>query len=372
MDFTLTDDQQALQELARQIFADHGTHERHKGIEASGADRDDDLWRALAESGLLGIALPEANGGGGLTFLELAVVLTEQGRYTGRVPLVPSAVLGGLPIAEFGTESQRAGWLPRIADGSLVATAALVEPNRPPEDPSVTATRDGDRWRLDGVKTCVPAGTQAGLVLVPARTSDGEVGVFAIDPAADGVTVERQATMVGIAEAQLSFAGAAAGADAVLGGSTDGAAIVRWAADRAMAAMCAVGVGVCEEAVRITAEYTKTREQFDRPIASFQAVGQRAADAYIDTQGVRLTSLQAAWRLGAGLPADDAIVIAKFWMADGGQRVVHAAQHLHGGMGVDRDYPLHRYFLWAKHLELALGGSHTQLLRLGAGIAASV
>jgi alkylation response protein AidB-like acyl-CoA dehydrogenase len=115
----------------------------------------------------------------------------------------------------------------------------------------------------------------------------------------------------------------------------------------------------------MTAEYTKTREQFGRPIATFQAVGQRAADAYIDTEAVRLTALQAAWRISAGLPAEAEVAIAKFWAADGGQRVVHAAQHLHGGMGVDRDYPVHRYFLWAKHLELTLGGATHQLLRLG-------
>jgi alkylation response protein AidB-like acyl-CoA dehydrogenase len=131
-----------------------------------------------------------------------------------------------------------------------------------------------------------------------------------------------------------------------------------------------MATGVCEEALRMTAEYTKTREQFDRAIATFQAVGQRAADAYIDTEAVRLTALQAMWRLDAGLPAAEEVAIAKFWTAEGGQRVVHAAQHLHGGIGVDRDYPLHRYFLWAKQIELTLGGTTPQLLRLGAMLAA--
>ena len=121
--------------------------------------------------------------------------------------------------------------------------------------------------------------------------------------------------------------------------------------------------------MRLTAEYTKTREQFDRPIATFQAVGQRAADAYIDAEAIRLTAWQAAWRLAAGLPAAAEVAVAKFWAAEGGQRVVHAAQHLHGGIGVDRDYPLHRYFLWAKQLELTLGGATAQLLRLGALLA---
>jgi alkylation response protein AidB-like acyl-CoA dehydrogenase len=120
----------------------------------------------------------------------------------------------------------------------------------------------------------------------------------------------------------------------------------------------------------MTAEYAKTREQFDRPIASFQAVGQRAADAYIDAEAIRLTAWQAAWRVDAGLPATAEVAVAKFWAADGGQRVVHAAQHLHGGIGVDRDYPLHRYFLWAKHLELMLGGGTSQLRTLGGLLAA--
>jgi alkylation response protein AidB-like acyl-CoA dehydrogenase len=127
--------------------------------------------------------------------------------------------------------------------------------------------------------------------------------------------------------------------------------------------------GVAETAVRMTAEYTKTREQFERLIATFQAVGQRAADAYIDAEAIRLTAWQAAWRVDAGLPAEAEVAVAKFWAADGGQRVVHAAQHLHGGVGVDRDYPLHRYFLWAKHLELTLGSATAQLLTLGSLLA---
>jgi 3-oxocholest-4-en-26-oyl-CoA dehydrogenase beta subunit len=134
--------------------------------------------------------------------------------------------------------------------------------------------------------------------------------------------------------------------------------------------LCALAIGVCEEALRMTAEYTKTREQFDRPIATFQAVGQRAADSYIDTEAIRLTAWQAAWRISEGLPAAHEAAIAKFWAAEGGQRVVHAAVHLHGGIGVDKDYPLHRYFLLAKQIELTLGGTTPQLLKLGAMLAA--
>jgi alkylation response protein AidB-like acyl-CoA dehydrogenase len=196
------------------------------------------------------------------------------------------------------------------------------------------------------------------------------VGVFIVDPTAKGVSLERQDTTSGIPEARVTLSGVTVGAADVLGAPDAGNAILEWIVERATAALCATAIGVCEEALRMTAEYTKTREQFERPIATFQAVGQRAAEAYIDTEAVRLTAWQAVWRLDAGLPAAAEVAVAKFWTSEGGQRVVHAAQHLHGGMGVDRDYPLHRYFLWAKQIELTLGSETPQLLRLGAMLAA--
>jgi 3-oxocholest-4-en-26-oyl-CoA dehydrogenase beta subunit len=134
---------------------------------------------------------------------------------------------------------------------------------------------------------------------------------------------------------------------------------------RLVAGACAMQTGVCAGALALTASYVSTREQFGVRLGTFQAVGQRVADAYIDTEAVRLTARQAAWRLDAGLEADDALMTAKFWAADGGHRVVHAAQHLHGGIGVDLDYPVHRYFRIAKVLELLLGGATPSLRRLG-------
>jgi acyl-CoA dehydrogenase len=171
-------------------------------------------------------------------------------------------------------------------------------------------------------------------------------------------------------EALLVLDGVAVGADAVLGPLDAAGTALAWLVEHATVALCAVTAGVCAEAVRLTGEYTTGREQFGRPIATFQAVGQRAADAYVDAQAVRLTMLQAAWRLSAGMPAAREVAVAKYWAAAGGQRVVHAASHLHGGVGVDRDYPLHRYFLLAKQLELSLGGARRQLVRLGGLLAA--
>jgi acyl-CoA dehydrogenase len=171
-------------------------------------------------------------------------------------------------------------------------------------------------------------------------------------------------------EAVVTFSATPVGAGAVLGAVDDGAAIVEWLVQRSTAALTLAQAGAAAAALALVAEYTKTREQFGKPIATFQAVGQRAADAYVDTEAIRLTAWQAAWRIDQGLPAEKEVAIAKFWAADGGQRVVHAAVHLHGGVGVDREYPLHRYFLMTKHIELTLGGATEQLLQLGAALAA--
>jgi len=366
MDFSLSEEQQATRELAKQILGDLMTPERHRELELAGEWTDTKVWSALADAGLLGIAVPEAHGGAGLGFLEVALVLEEIGRTTAKVPYLATVVLGGLPLAEFGTAEQQAQWLPKVASGEAVVTAALVEPQRDPSAPATLATRSGDSWTISGQKDFVPAGLDAALILVPARTDDG-VTVFLVDPSAEGVHLDRIDSTTGIPEARVVLDGAPA--VGVLGAVGEGAVIVDWIVLRATAGLAATAVGVCDAALRITADYTKTREQFGRPIATFQAVSQRAGDAYIDTEAVRLTALQAAWRISSGLPADTEVAIAKFWAADGGQRVVHAAQHLHGGMGVDRDYPVHRYFLWAKSIELTLGGATAQLLKIGKELA---
>ena len=371
MDFSLSEEQEATRDLARQILSDRMTHERLKELEAGGEGFDRDTWAELAKAGLLGIALPEDAGGSGLGFVALCRLLEEIGRTVAPVPVLPTVVLGALPIAQFGTDAQKQQYLPGVVGGDTVLTAALVETGSDALHPTTTARADGDGWRVDGVKTCVPAGLVADRVLVPASAGDdGAIIVLIVDPSSSGVTRERQDTTSGIPEARLELDGVRVAGSDVLDDRETGAAIVEWIVERATAATCSIATGVCEQALKMTAEYTKTREQFDRPIATFQAVGQRAADAYIDTEAIRLTALQAAWRLEAGLPAAAEVAVAKFWAADGGQRVVHAAQHLHGGIGVDRDYPLHRYFLWAKELELTLGGATPQLLKLGEILAA--
>jgi len=368
MDFSFSDDEQAVADLAKQILGDLASHEHVRKVEKAGGARfDRGLWKAMAEAGLSGIAVPESCGGAGLGFLELALIAEQIGRRAAPVPFIECAVLAGLPLAEFGSEDQKQRWLPGLAAGEAVLTAALVEDSGDAGAVATTATQQDDGYRLDGRKICVPFGQLADCVLVPAVEAGGELGVFLVDPASEGCELTELDTTSGQPEAILTLAGVRVAAADRLPGA--GKEIVEWIADRANAALCWLALGACEEALALTAEYSKTRKQFDMPIAQFQAVGHRQADAYIDTEAIRLTAWQAASRIADGLPASTEVALAKFWAAEGGARVVHAAQHLHGGVGVDRDYPLHRYFLYAKQLELTLGGSTQQLLKIGQHLA---
>jgi alkylation response protein AidB-like acyl-CoA dehydrogenase len=380
MDFNYSEEQEAVRQLAGQIFGDRVTHDRLKQVEAAAGEEgpfDRELWRELANAGLLGIHLDEEVGGSGLDFVAACLVIEAAGRTAAYVPVVETMVYGAVPIARCGTDAQRKAWLAGVAAGETVLTAALAElqgeiilPGG--TEPATTATAQADgSWTITGTKACVPAALVADALLVPAlcKQSDGTaigVGVFIVDAGAPGLTMTRQATTTGRPEAIVELSCVPVPADRRLGGDdADGAAVIGLVTEYATTALCVLEAGVCAAALELTAEYTKTREQFEKPIATFQAVGQRAADAYVDTEAIRLTAWQAASRLAAGLPAAPEIAVAKFWAAEGGQRVVHAASHLHGGVGVDRDYPLHRFFLLTEQIELTLGGANESLRRLG-------
>jgi alkylation response protein AidB-like acyl-CoA dehydrogenase len=367
MDFSYSEDQESLRALARQILETEVTQDRLKAVAAAAEGIDRRTWNELAKAGLLGISLPEQHGGGGLGFLEASIVLEEIGRTVAPIPYLACVITAALPIAKFGTEAQHAEWLPGVSGGTVILTAALQElANDHPEAPTTSAVREGTGFRVQGEKHFVPAAHLADRMLIPASTPDG-VQMILVDPQSPGVALERVVTTAGEPQAHVVLDGA--NGELLGDGTTNGSAIVEWIVERAVSGICSTQVGVSEKALAITAEYVSTREQFDHPVASFQAVSQRAADAYIDAEAIRLTARQAAWRLAAGRSATDEIAIAKFWAADGGQRVAHAAQHLHGGIGVDVDYPLNRYFTWSKQHELTLGSATRQLLSLGRRLA---
>jgi len=387
MDFDLDESQQAIFDLAEQIIGDHSSHDRLRRLAADEDFCDRDCWAALAAAGVVGAAVPESHGGLGLGFLATAMALQVVGAHASPVPLLSTALATAMPLARFGSEAQQRDWLPGIAAGEIIGAACLYEPGTVPARPATTASAverrsaasagaaDSDDSRslvyvLDGFKPMVESGLDADLLVVPARLDDDSTGVFLVPASAAGTRRERVDVTTGRPMAAITFSGVELGHEALLGPGC-GAEVVAWIEQRLNAGICMMMAGAAQSAIRLAADYTKQRQQFDRPVATFQAVSNRAGDSYIDTEAITLTACQAAWRIDAGLPADDQTAIARYWAAEAGFRVVHAALHVHGGVGVDRDYPLHRYFLLARQLELTLGNGEEHLAALGRSIAAS-
>jgi alkylation response protein AidB-like acyl-CoA dehydrogenase len=372
MDFGFSEQQQDVQNLARQILSEQVTPERLAQFDEYQHDAfDQTLWQTLAQAGLLGVALEERFGGMGFGFTELALLIEEVGRSIAALPMIPCLVSAALPVQRFGSDAQKDRLLAGISSGESLLTAALTEPlNENPTQPLLTtATRDGDGYRVSGQKSAVPFAIYASRILLAAKTDDG-VAVLLVDPAQAGVTLSAQRVTHYQPQFQLDLDNVLVAAEDVLAGPEQGEAVMQWVGERTAAALCAHQAGLTDHAMRMTASYTSERKQFEVPVATFQAVAHRSANCFIDVACLRLNTYQAVSRLASELDATTEVQIAKIWAGDAGHRVSYASQHMHGGMGIDRDYPLWRYCLWARHNEIMLGSSAQQLAALGARIAA--
>ncbi|MGW0838823.1 acyl-CoA dehydrogenase family protein [Streptomyces sp. NPDC002787] len=361
MDFTLGPELQEVSALSARIFTDLAQPHRLREVESQGGF-DDALWRTLGEADLIGLTLPESAGGAGLGLLGLVAVLEQQGRRVAPVPLWSAVTQAALPLAESGSTEQKARWLPDLLAGAAVVTGSfdLDLEHRP----TLSAMRDGDRLVVSGVLASVPAAPIAVAYVVPLTTPDGtRVAVVPADRA--GITVRPYAATNWESNASVAFDGVRLDPADLM--PADGGTVVDRVRTRARIALAALATGVCEEAVTITAAYTSQRTQFGRPLSTNQAVALRAADAHLDTERIRLTTCRAAWH--ADRDEEDAAraasLVAKWWAATGGLRAVHATQHLHGGIGADVDYPIHRYFLWGRQIAFSLGSAGAVEAELG-------
>ena len=372
MDFGFSEQQRDVQNLARQILSENVSAEKLSQYDDYKAERfDRELWQKLAEAGLLGVAVSEEYGGMGFGFFELGLLVEEAGRTIAPLPLVSHLISAALPIQQFGSTAQKQQWLSGVASGELMLTAALCEAyNDDPAQPYLTtASADGDGLLLNGEKTNVPFAHIANRILLAARTNDG-IAVVLLDPKAAGVSLTAQQVTSYEPQYVLHLDNVRIGAGDILATGSDGSAAMQWIAERSTVALCAHQLGASDKAMRMSASYTAERKQFGVLISTFQAVGHRAANCFIDVECLRLNTYQAISRLDGGLDATNEVQIAKIWAGDVGHRVSYAAQHLHGGTGIDRDYPLWRYCTWLRHNEMALGSSAKTLAKLGKRIAA--
>lgn len=361
MDFTTTEAAHDLGGLVDTIVDAVCTPEHQRELDKLAQRFDRDLWRKLVEADILTSASPTSLGGDGFGVLEQVAILVALGHQLAAVPYLESVVLAAGALARFGSEELQQAWGEPAVRGEKILTVALD--GEMGEGP-VQATRAGDGYKLTGTRTQVAFGPVADAFLVPAET-DSDAAVFLVAADDPGVTVTAMETTGLGSVGHLALDGAQ-----VDGGRRVGDGIVAdWLDTLTTLGRSAFQLGVLERGLQLTAEYARTREQFDRPIGSFQAVAQRLADGYIDVKGLRLTLTQAAWRVSEDIPAEIDVASAGFWAADAGHRVAHTVVHVHGGVGVDTDHPVHRYFLAAKEIEFALRGATGQLRRIGRELA---
>ncbi len=366
MQFDFSDDHASVRGLAGQIFATRTDTTALAAVERAGGF-DDDLWRSLAGSDLLGIAVPEDAGGAGMGMLGLVALLEQQGRRVVPVPLWSTVTTASLPLAEFGSDAQKNAWLPGQLDGTRIVTGAFgADGVSPPVRADPADAADGGGWTLSGDLGAVPAALQAAAILVPFTTPGGDRAVGIVRTDARGLTRTPVDVTDHGAHAEVRLASVPVAGDDVL--PADGALIAAWSVRRARVALAALASGVCAEALRHTAEYVSQRVQFGRPLSTNQAVAVRAADTHLDAECIRLTTLRAAWLMDSGREeeAEAAALVAKWWASRGGLRAVHATQHLHGGIGADVDFPIHRYFLWGRQIAFSLGSADAIGAELGA------
>jgi 3-oxocholest-4-en-26-oyl-CoA dehydrogenase beta subunit len=361
MDFTRTEAAQDLSGLVGTIVDAVCTPQHQRALDDLDQRFDTELWRKLVDADILSTAAPESVGGGGFGVLEQTAILTALGRQLAAVPYLESVILGAGALARFGTPELREQWAAPAVSGEKIVTVALDgELGQGP----VQATPSGDGFRLTGSRTQVEFGPVADAFLVAAETDSG-TRVFLIAAGDPGVSVTPLLTTGLSSAGELDLAGVEVGADRVVGDAD----VLAWLTTHKTLGHTAFQLGVLERSLELTAEYARTREQFDRPIGSFQAVAQRLADDYIDIKGLRLAVVQASWRLSEDLPADVEVATAAFWAAEAGHRVAHTTVHVHGGVGIDMDHPVHRYFITAKQVEFALGGATAQLRQIGRELA---
>jgi alkylation response protein AidB-like acyl-CoA dehydrogenase len=364
MDFTVGDAEVEASGLAARLLSAPVRDGTAADAGGSHSDLDSSLWKELGQAGLLSLAVPSELGGEGLGVQATAAVLTQVGRHAAAIPALATLALGVLPVARSADSELQHLLLSGVAAGETILTAAIREPSRPmPEAPATTATLTQHGGVVSGVKIGVPYAAAARWILVPASTHTGDIVVAIVEPDADGLSCQRTHSSSGQPEYTLRLVDSPV--LTVLDGCSVGD-LYRLAA----AGACAVADGVLAGALDLTTEHVRTREQFGRPLATFQSVAQQIADVYAAARTLHLITLSACWQLDTNRDAGRDVEVAAYWLAEHGPVALRTCHHLHGGLGMDVTYALPRYSALMTDLVAFLGGAADRLDRLGAREAA--
>ena len=362
MDFNLSEEQEMLRTSARDFLDDKCPKSFVREMEVDEKGYTPELWQEMAGLGWMGLAFPESYGGSGMGFIDLAILLEEMGRACLPGPFFSSVVLGGFTILDAGSDTQKQKYLPDIASGRSIFTLALTETNAWYDAASIaaTATPDGDNFVIEGTKLFVPDAHVADHLLCVARTeqspnSEEGLTVFIVDTSSPGLSRSALKTISGDKLFEVVFDKVKVPKENILGQPGKGWEIVQRIIERGAIAKCCDLTGGLQRVLEMTLDYAKERQQFDRPIGSFQVIQHYCADMATDVDSTRFCTYQAAWMLSEGLPCRREIAIAKAWAGEAYERVVTLAHQIHGAIGCTIDHDLQFYTKRGKAAQLSFG-----------------
>lgn len=362
MDLGLSEEQEMLKTAARDFLQKECPKQMVKQLDESDEGYSPELWRKMAELGWLGLPFPEEYGGGGGSFLDLAVLLEEMGYNVLPGPFFSTVVLGGLCILAAGNEEQKKELLPRVANGETLLTLALTEPSAKYDASSVktTAVAHNGEYVINGTKLFILDANVADFLLCVARTKEaGNPGdgitIFLVDAKSNGVKCTLLKTLARDKQCEIVLDNVRVPAKNILGELDQGWPVVESILQKATVAKCAEMVGGAQAALEMAVNYAKERVQFNRPIGSFQAIQHHCANMVSDVDGSRFVTYKAAWKVSEGFPATMDVAIAKAWTSEAYRRVTLLGHQIFGAIGFTMDHDMHLYYRRAKAGEIMFG-----------------
>ena len=356
MDLNFTEEQQILRDMVRTLCEEHCSARVVRELENDPVGVPAGLWTQMRDTGLLAMMLPEQYGGMGLDMIDRAVIYHELGRALAPGPHFASSVMAALAIEAAGSAAQKEALLPAIGRGELVVVPAWLEPDNGfgPGGVQLRATAGADGYRLDGVKRHVPCARAAQKLLVLARSGDapGAVELLLVDVDAPGLGFEQQLSMASDTQYRVRFDGVEVPAANRLGAAGSGWATWSACMHSGLVLLAAQAVGGAERALEITVEYARGREQFDKPIAAFQALAHYMADAATVVDGAHTLVLEAAWAHANGKSVARLAAMAKLFACNTFRDVTAKCEQIHGGYGFTLEYDIQLFFRRAKQQQM--------------------
>jgi len=363
MDFGLSEEQEILRNTTRSFLTKECPPSFVKETIEDERGYSPEIWRKMAEMGWMGFVFPESYGGMGGSFIDMAVLLEEMGRAALPSPFFSTVIMSGLAILEGGNDQQKDEFLPAIVNGDSIFTLAITEQGGEytPDGIRVTAAKSGNGYVINGAKLFVSDAGIADHIIVVTRTKDGHgadgITLFIVDAEAKGITCTPLLTLSGDKQFEVLFDKVEVSEESILGGLDQGWSVIEKIWPKVITAKCAEMVGGARQALEITIDYAKEREQFGRPIGCLQAVQHFCADMVADVDGCNYITYQAAWMLSSGLPCTKEVAMAKAWCSNAFRRVTAKGHQIHGAIGFTEEHDLHLYYKNAKTWELLYGDS---------------